>query len=64
MYYGLSKELLSNKDTDLLVNIRDHYLQKFHIWHMYIMIYYPQAHNNNVNFNTILGDILIKYLAL
>ena len=63
MYYGLPKELLSDNGTNFLANVVKHYLQKLHTQHRYMTAYHPRTNEKVKKFNSILGNMLINYLA-
>ena len=62
MYYGLSKELLLDNDTNFLANVVKYYLQKLHTWDKYMTVYYLQTNWKVENLDGTLGNMLTKYL--
>ena len=56
MFYKLLKELLFNNKTNFKADVVKYYLQK-------LVIYHLQINEKIKNFNSILKDMLTKYLT-
>ena len=62
-HYEISKELLSNNETNLLKNVIRHYLRILAIKHKNTVLYHSKTNEKIENLNEILDNVLIKKLT-